>query len=252
MTQNPYLLSEHGLSLYIETETKKILFDAGKTDIFADNAKKLGIDLQEVDLMILSHGHYDHGGGISRFLKENDHAKIYMQREAFGNFYAERNEYIGIDTTLKLSDRIVYTEDYLQLEEGLELCTCNEKKKKYPVESHGMHTLSPEGKELDQFFHEQYLIITEGDKKTVISGCSHKGILNIMSWLKPDVIVGGFHFYPLDVNGAGKEKLDLSIQELLEYETMYYTCHCTGSTQYQYLKGYMGSRIEYIATGAQI
>ena len=68
------LACEHGLSLYIEANGKRILFDTGASAAFADNAEKLGIDLNQVDLCILSHGHYDHGGGIKRFLEVNDHA----------------------------------------------------------------------------------------------------------------------------------------------------------------------------------
>ena len=61
---------EHGLSLYIETAHHKILFDMGQTDLFAQNAKNLGISLTEVDYAVLSHGHYDHGGGLAAFLSE--------------------------------------------------------------------------------------------------------------------------------------------------------------------------------------
>ena len=55
---------EHGLSFYIETKNHRLLVDSGATDLFLWNAKTLGIDLTKVDTMILSHGHYDHGGGI--------------------------------------------------------------------------------------------------------------------------------------------------------------------------------------------
>jgi len=62
---------EHGLSLYIETNKHKILFDLGKSDLFLKNAKRLNVDITEVDLVVISHGHYDHGGGLGAFLKTN-------------------------------------------------------------------------------------------------------------------------------------------------------------------------------------
>ena len=65
-TSRSGIAAEHGLSLYIETATHRILFDMGQTDLFARNAEALGVDLTHVDLAVLSHGHYDHGGGAGR------------------------------------------------------------------------------------------------------------------------------------------------------------------------------------------
>jgi 7,8-dihydropterin-6-yl-methyl-4-(beta-D-ribofuranosyl)aminobenzene 5'-phosphate synthase len=73
-TKKENILSEHGLSLFIETEKHKILFDMGQSDAFLKNAKTLGIDLSTVDIAILSHGHYDHGGGLRAFLEYNEKA----------------------------------------------------------------------------------------------------------------------------------------------------------------------------------
>ena len=78
------LACEHGLSLYIETGCHKILFDAGQSGAFADNAEALGIDLSAVDFAVLSHGHYDHGNGLVRFLEINGTAPIYLRRDTFG------------------------------------------------------------------------------------------------------------------------------------------------------------------------
>jgi len=58
---------EHGLSLYIETAKHKILFDVGASELFFQNAKKFGVNIADVDFLVISHGHYDHGGGLKAF-----------------------------------------------------------------------------------------------------------------------------------------------------------------------------------------
>ena len=70
-TKRPDMSTEHGLSLYIETAGHKILFDMGQTELFSENAAALGIDLEAVDLAVLSHGHYDHGGGLATLYAHN-------------------------------------------------------------------------------------------------------------------------------------------------------------------------------------
>ncbi|MCR5462729.1 MAG: MBL fold metallo-hydrolase, partial [bacterium] len=73
--ETPFFVCEHGLSLLIEFNNKKILFDTGKTSSFLNNAKKLNIDLSNIDYLILSHAHYDHTGGVIEFIKENNYKK---------------------------------------------------------------------------------------------------------------------------------------------------------------------------------
>ena len=75
------ILAEHGLSLYIETKNHKLLSDCGCTDAFIKNASVLGVDLSAVDSVFLSHGHYDHSGGILPFTKINSNASLYMQKK---------------------------------------------------------------------------------------------------------------------------------------------------------------------------
>ena len=73
----------HGLALYIETEKHKLLFDLGPDDTLLKNAEKRGIDLGQVDTVVISHGHFDHGGALAAFLEVNHTARIYVQRRAF-------------------------------------------------------------------------------------------------------------------------------------------------------------------------
>ena len=74
---------EHGLSFLIDTGYHKILFDMGQSDAYIRNAEKLGLDLSEVDIAIISHGHYDHGGGLKAFLEINKTAPVYVSKYAF-------------------------------------------------------------------------------------------------------------------------------------------------------------------------
>ena len=119
------LRCEHGLSLYIETAKHKILFDSGASDAFWENAKALGIDLAQVDIAFLSHAHNDHCGGLLTFLRGNRTAKVYLQKEAFGDYYVvtpTKCAFIGLDPKLhEYADRFVMAEGVTKLDEELTL-----------------------------------------------------------------------------------------------------------------------------------
>ena len=249
---SPEFAYEHGLCIYIETANHKILFDTGQSGIFADNAEKLGIDLGAVDIAVLSHGHYDHGGGIKRFFEINDRAPLYLNINAFGQYYNASGKYIGLDTSLAGNSRLFFTDDNCHIDDELELCTCNRRDRKYPTDSAGLTVRTESGFEPDSFPHEQYLIIHDGNRRIVLSGCSHKGILNITEWLNPDILIGGFHFMKQELTEAGTPVIDNAICLLSKSDTVYYTCHCTGVEQYRYMKNKMGEKLYYLASGLTI
>jgi len=245
----PTLISEHGLSLYIVANGRRILFDAGQTDAFVSNAARLGVDLSAVDLCILSHGHYDHSGGLMRFLEINRRAPVYMHRRAAEPHCNAEHRDIGIDPALARSSRIILTGDAHTIDDGLSLCTCNAMKAEYPDSALGMSVRTADGFLPDRFEHEQYLVIRENGRRIVISGCSHKGVLNIVSWLRPDVLIGGFHFMKLHPEGADAPLLEDAARILLAHPCMYYTGHCTGENAYAFLKERMGGRLHALRTG---
>ena len=249
---NESFAAEHGLSLYIEANGKKILFDAGQTDAFALNAEKLSVDLSQVDLCVLSHGHYDHSGGLLRFLEINDHAPIYMHRRAPLPHYNGTVKYIGIDARLSGHPRVLYTDDTLDLGHGMQLCTCNALSSGCPASARGMTVRCGEDFQQDSFEHEQYLVIEEEGKRIVISGCSHKGILDIVKWLNPDVLIGGFHFAKLDPEGEDRAFLEDAAKELLARDCIYYTGHCTGEAAFTFLKERMGEKLKAMPAGTEI
>ena len=242
------LTAEHGLSLYIETAERNILFDSGQTGAFADNAIRLGIDLTQVDLCILSHGHYDHGGGLSRFLEINDHAPVYLNEHAFGDYFSS-GKYIGLDHSLEANPRLIPVSDVTELFPGVTLCSCNDLLRPFSFGVFGQ-TIRQNGSHMDEdYLHEQYLLLEENGKKICFSGCSHKGLLNILHWFRPDVFFGGFHFVRMDP--TGRELAD-SIRQLNSFPTTYYTGHCTGREQYNVMKLTLGEKLGYLHTGTVI
>ena len=244
---DPRVGCEHGLSLYIEANGYKILFDTGQSELFAENAGKLGVDLSKVDICVLSHGHYDHSGGLRRFTQLNDHAPVYLNRHAFEPHYNAADKYIGIDAALKGCGRLVFTDEQAVIGGGLTLYACNELKTLYPVLSAGLKAEIDGELVPDDFRHEHYLLIEEGAKRVLVSGCSHTGILNLAEWFRPDVLIGGFHLMKVD----DERLLTEYAARLNAAPAEYYTCHCTGTQQYEVMKRHM-DRLRYLSAGQTI
>lgn len=202
---DPRLGAEHGLSLYIETGAHHILFDMGQTALYAANARALGVDLAGVDLAVLSHGHYDHGGGLAHFLAANPGAPVYLSRYAFEPHYHGSTKNIGLEPALAQNLRLRFTGETTPLGDGLTLYACNARPRRHDLGSFGLTTVRDGAFVAEDFRHEQYLLIEQAGKRVLISGCFHKGILDLVEWFRPDVLVGGFHFskLPLDETLAG-------------------------------------------------
>ena len=243
----PSVGCEHGLSLYMEAAGQKILCDMGQSALFAENAAVLGVDLAVVSIAVLSHGHYDHGGGLTRFLEINKKAPVFMQRDAFLPHYNGTEKYIGLDTSLQGSPRIVFTKERRVIAEGLTLIPASEIPRRYPKIPHGLTEKVGDGFLEDDFRHEQYLLIEAEGKRVLISGCSHIGVMDIAAELCPDVLIGGFHFSKLPLD----DTLADAARVLAAMDTDFYTCHCTGMEQYEFMKKYM-PRLSYLSGGQSI
>ena len=203
------------------------------------------MDLKKTDICVISHGHYDHGGGIRSFLKINEKAPVYIRKDAFLPHFNREGKFIGLDKELFDDKRLIFTGDHCVLDEGYELFTCNRRKRDTDPVSSDLTELTKDGLAKDVFRHEQYLLIEEKGRKILFSGCSHKGILNILKWFSPDILIGGFHFHKID----DETKLAFYARELMKYDTVYYTCHCTGERQYDLLKKYTDERLNYLSCG---
>lgn len=254
--------NEHGLSLYIQTKAYKILFDVGASGLFLENAQKLGVDIADIDFLVISHGHYDHGGGLKMFLQKNERADVFLHPQAFGEHYALRPsgklEYTGLDKELEQNGQIMFTSDQFFIGREIQIYSDVTQKEPQPLSNDGLLIMRDGQLMNDTFVHEQNLIIEEDGKTLLITGCAHNGIINIVEHFHtlkgymPDYVIGGFHLSSRSGGDENFETVDKIGKYLVDTKAKYYTCHCTGIDAYNRLKGIMGDNIEYLSTGSEI
>lgn len=255
---NPDCTFEHGLCIYIETEKHKLLLDTGATAAFAENARVLGIDLGQIDTVVLSHGHYDHSGGILEFCRYNRTAKLFMQRKAAGDYY-HGERYIGIDKEiLKLPGVHLLDGDY-RIDEELYLFSGIEGRRLWPRGNQALSSIMDGNRIQDDFSHEQCLVVTQAGKDILLSGCAHNGILNVLERYEclfgrmPDVVISGFHMMKkTDYEAQDIADIEETARELKKLDTLFYTGHCTGQQAFDMMHRNMGDQLRQMHSGEEI
>ena len=268
LVENTSLLGfpvEHGLSLHILlNDGTAFLFDVGQSDLFVRNAERMGVALSEVRFAVLSHGHYDHGGGLRVLSELRPALPVYLHRQAFAPHYSLRPDglsYIGLDrlwqTDKLMNDNWRFCEGETEVCKGVKLFSdvkgavcCPPGNKLLFADEHGSADLFPD---------EQNVLISEGNNLVLIAGCAHAGIVNIMhraeelTGKRLTHVVAGFHLMKM---GLSREEEDTFMQrlidELKQRQCMYYTLHCTGMEAYERLRAELGEQISYLSCGEQI
>lgn len=248
------LKAKHGLSLYIETQSHKILFDLGPDNTLFENAKVRGINLSVIDTVIISHGHMDHGGALKEFLRINSTAKIYVQRKAFESHYSQflfLKVSVGLNKKFENHPQVILIDGDYQIDDELSLFTVKNTNKCYSNANDSLYAKNLK----DDFSHEQNLMIKE-QQTALITGCGHAGIVNIMEKAEqyhPTLSVGGYHlFNPLTKKTVSTELLNEIEKELSQYsQTKFYTCHCTGTVAFDFLSQRL-SNLFYLSCGETI
>ncbi len=260
------LVAEHGFSLWIEVAGRHILFDTGESSAFASNAGRLGIDLSMTDILVLSHGHYDHTGGVAHLLELTGNAHIYCHPGVMSARYSIKDgsaRPIQIPEESAAAMKSVTPAQLHWVEQPLTL---------FEEEAHGLVVgltgpipretayedtggpfyLDPEGTRADLINDDLALWIRKGNEVIVCVGCSHAGIVNTLTYVqrvtatqKLSGVVGGFHL----VN-ASAERLQRTVAVLSQFspERMV-PCHCTGDAAAAALAEAMGDRVTYGKSG---
>ena len=252
------LSGEWGLCIYIEYGEKRILLDTGASDLFVQNAEKLGLDLAAVDAAVLSHAHYDHANGMEAFFRCNSRAKFYVGRTCGADCYFKKlflRRYIGVPKTVlqDYRDRIVYAgKEPMEILPGVHLVPHKTVGLERVGRRESMYRREDGRWVPDDFSHEQSLVLETEKGLVIFNSCSHGGAANIIrevAGMFPGktvyAIIGGFHLY----NKSKAEVRELAKE--IQQTGIAYVCtgHCTKERAYQVLRRELGEKLHLLQVG---
>jgi 7,8-dihydropterin-6-yl-methyl-4-(beta-D-ribofuranosyl)aminobenzene 5'-phosphate synthase len=253
------LLAEHGLALWIEARGRRVLFDTGAGRALAPNARALKIDLRAAASVVLSHGHYDHGGGLPAVLRSRPGPEVYAHPAAAQPRYAVeggRARFIGLPTESAAAqarvpeEKLHWVAQPVGLGPGIGLTGCVPRETGYE-DTGGPFFLDRGGQRPDPLEDDMAMWVATARGLVVCVGCSHAGIVNTLRHAlklsgadRLRAVLGGFHLM-----GAGEERLERTLRDLKALKPgRVAPCHCTGDEAARRLKDTFGKR--YIAAAA--
>lgn len=261
LDDNNLLISEHGLSLFIEIDGTKILFDTGKTGNFTKNAETLNIDLSALEYAILSHGHYDHSGGFRRLVEKIGNSfKLVIGEE----FFKKKYKLID-DTTYKyngnpfdkefikknnISTKYI-KDDIFYINENILLFSNFQRTNDFEIVNNKFHIKNEHNYIIDNFSDEIVLAVKAHKGLIVFVGCSHIGVVNILETIIKRTgmpiygVIGGTHLVEAD-----NIRLENTIEFFKENDIRILALsHCTGDFAIEEIKREFGSSFIYNNTG---
>lgn len=249
-TTDPALQTEHGLSIFLETERYRILLDMGASDMFIRNAERLEIDLSTVDYVFISHGHNDHAGGLKHFMTVNDTAKIIVSPDALrGKFFSRRRYFHSITTEWPEipPERLLTVEHSGWIADDLYVIARIPQVHPMPKGNQHLFVQDADGTYIPDDFRHELALYSDG---LLFTGCAHNGLENILAATPFPVneVVGGFHL--LDGHESEDELRELAYRLSDSYpQAHFHTSHCTGDAVFVTMNKVMGERLQAFSCG---
>lgn len=260
----PGFLSEHGFSVWIESDGQKILFDSGSSDALTHNAAKMGIDLSEADQLVLSHGHYDHTGYVAELLHINPQLKVVMHPATTRQRFSIHPNVGPRDISMSLEARSALdahatacktiTEKSCELGNGVG-SSGSIPRNNVSETTGGPFFLDPKGQFPDWIEDDQSLWVNTSHGLVIITGCCHAGLMNTVEHIqsvtgetKIYAIIGGLH-----LKHALKQRVQETVAALKKWNpTFLVPCHCTGDAVIKILQQEFGKSVKPGYAGLQL
>ncbi|PWE01452.1 MBL fold metallo-hydrolase [Marinilabilia rubra] len=250
---------EHGLSLVVRAGGKQILFDTGQSGLLEENALQMGVDLSAIDMVVISHGHYDHTGGLKRFFEVNDHAPVLLKSKALGEKFSGSTgtrRYIGIDREVaeQNAQRFRIIDAITEVSPNLKVITDISHYYNFEQSSQVM-IVEKEGRTMaDPFEDELFMVYDHPEGLTVFTGCAHRGIGNICRTAMEatgnsniKLVLGGTH-----LKGASQGRISKTIDAFLDIDVAKFgLCHCTGLPAFMQFSEEFPEQVRYAHVGTR-